>query len=368
MQTQDALIERILDRICPDIRALSAYHVADPGDAIKLDAMENPYQWDAELVEQWLEALRHAPLNRYPDPGAREVKEALRTSMQVPAAAEIIIGNGSDELIQILIQAMSQPGQTLLAPEPSFVMYSLLAKSIGMDYVGVPLRADDFALDMPAMLEAIATHQPALIFIANPNNPTGNAFTSKDLESILEQSNGVVVVDEAYTPFADETFMPRLEEYPNLLVMRTVSKLGLAGLRLGLLAGHPALLHELEKIRLPYNINVLTQLSAVFALQHADVFAEQTRQIRADRSKLAEELGRLAGVEVWPSQTNFLLFRVAGAPELFQGLRERGILIKNLHGSHPLLADCLRVTVGTPQENESFLKALSALLEERATR
>ncbi len=353
----------VREQIRLEIRQLSAYHVADPGDAIKLDAMENPYQWDSALTEEWLQYLSAASLNRYPDPAACEVQQELRTVMQIPSEMDVILGNGSDELIQMLIQAMNRPGQVLLAPEPSFVMYALLAKAVGMQYAGVPLREDDFSLYMPAILETVKKHQPALVFIANPNNPTGNAFAAEDLETILAHTAGAVVIDEAYTPFTDATFMPRLDEYPNLLVMRTVSKLGLAGLRLGLLAGSPAILKELEKIRLPYNINVLTQLSAVFALRHYTVFEEQTRRIRADRAVLFNQLEALEGVRVWPSETNFILLRVANAEAIFNGLRERGVLIKCLHGSHPFLDNCLRITVGTPQENKSFLDAFTSLLQ-----
>jgi len=310
----------VTDWIRPEIQQLSAYHVPDPGDAIKLDAMENPYRWDATLVEEWLNVLRTAALNRYPDPAARELKQQLRAVMQVPDTMDMILGNGSDELIQMLALTLNGQGRILLAPEPSFVMYRLIAQVVGMQYIGVPLQANDFGLDMFAMLEAIETHQPALVFLAYPNNPTGNAFDMIDIEAIIETTPGLVVIDEAYAPFANNTLMSRLGEYPNLLVMRTVSKLGLAGLRLGLLAGPHKWLEQIEKTRLPYNINVLTQLSAVFALQHYAVLDKQTDQIRAD-----------------------------------------SILIKNLHGSHSLLNNCLRVTVGTPEENRAFLQALTQI-------
>jgi histidinol-phosphate aminotransferase len=348
----------INDWIRPEIQQLSAYHVPDPSDAIKLDAMENPYRWDTTLVEEWLNVLRTAPLNRYPDPAAREVKQQLRGIMQVPDTMDIILGNGSDELIQMLALTLNGEGRILLAPEPSFVMYRLIAQIVGMQYIGVPLQADNFTLDMFAMLEAIETYQPALVFLAYPNNPTGNAFAALDIEAIIETSNGIVVIDEAYAPFADSTFMSRLGEYPNLLVMRTVSKLGLAGLRLGLLAGPHEWLEQIDKTRLPYNINVLSQLSAVFALQHYTVLEKQTQQIRADRTNLLERLNTQNGVQAWASQANFILFRVADAQAVFDELKNQGVLIKCLHGSHPLLDNCLRVTVGTPEENQAFLQAL----------
>ncbi len=342
--------------IRPEIQQLTAYHVPDPGDAIKLDAMENPYQWDQALIDQWLQVLRGTALNRYPDPAARELKLNLRTIMQVPENMDVILGNGSDELIQMLILSLNGKGRTVLAPEPSFVMYRIIAQVVGMQYIGVPLDANEFKLDLPAMLEAIQTHQPALIFLAYPNNPTGNAFASSDIEQILEISTGLVVIDEAYAPFAEQTFMSRLGEYPNLLVMRTVSKLGLAGLRLGLLAGPVEWLEQIDKTRLPYNINVLSQVTASFALQHYAVLEQQTQQIRKDREDLLKALNAIDSVQAWPSQANFILFRVAEAQSVFENLKQQGILIKCLHGSHPLLENCLRVTVGTTDENQIFLQ------------
>ncbi|MEN8219363.1 MAG: histidinol-phosphate transaminase [Pseudomonadota bacterium] len=348
--------------IRPEIQQLTAYHVPDPGDAIKLDAMENPYQWDSAVIEEWLNVLRSAALNRYPDSAARNLKQQLRAVMQIPDTMEVILGNGSDELIQMLILSLNGNGRTLLVPEPSFVMYRHLAQVAGMQYVGVPLQAADFSLDLSAMLKAIETYQPALIFLARPNNPTGNAFAISDIETIIESTEGVVVVDEAYAPFVETSFMPRLGEYSNLLVMRTVSKLGLAGLRLGYMAGSRAWLEQIKKVRQPYNINTLTQLSATFALQHYAMFEEQTQRIKADRADLLERLNALNGTQAWQSQANFILFRVADAPAVFDNLKKQGILIKCLHGSHPLLDNCLRVTVGAPEENQAFLQALTELV------
>ncbi|KHD08134.1 histidinol-phosphate aminotransferase [Candidatus Thiomargarita nelsonii] len=352
----------VTDWIRPEIQQLTAYHVPELTDAIKLDAMENPYHWDARLIEEWLNVLRTTPLNRYPDPAARVLKKQLRAVMQVPNTMDMILGNGSDEIIQMLALTLNGEGRILLAPEPSFVMYRLIAQFVGMQYIGIPLEKNDFKLDMLAMLETIKTYQPALIFLAYPNNPSGNAFATQDIEAIIETASGLVVIDEAYAPFADNTFMSRLGEYPNLLVMRTVSKLGLAGLRLGLLAGPQAWLKQIEKTRLPYNINVLTQMSAIFALQHYAVLEKQTLQIKADRAKLLERLNAIDGIQTWASQANFILFRVADAQTVFDNLKNKGVLIKCLHGSHPLLENCLRVTVGTPEENQAFLQELTHII------
>jgi histidinol-phosphate aminotransferase len=347
----------------PEIRALSAYHVPDPGDCIKLDAMENPYRWPDELVSAWLERLRSVSINRYPDPAARRLQTALRGAMQVPDGMAVLLGNGSDELIQMIVQTLAAPGRVILAPEPTFVMYRLIAQVVGLRFAGVPLT-DDFALDLDAMLEAIDLHQPAVVFLAYPNNPTGNLFDAAGVRRIIEAAPGLVVVDEAYAAFASDSFMAMLSEYANLLVLRTVSKMGLAGLRLGLLVGPQDWLGEIDKTRLPYNIGVLTQASAEFALEHQEVLDAQTAQIRADRATMFAALQALPDLTVYPSEANFILFRApAGrATELFDGLRSRGVLIKNLSAAGGALRDCLRVTVGAPAENDAFLRALRELL------
>jgi histidinol-phosphate aminotransferase len=358
MSKINALIEQWIPA---HIRKLSAYHVQDVGNAIKLDAMENPYTWDENLRTAWLQRLHEVTLARYPDADASAVKAGLRQVMQIPENMDILLGNGSDEIIQMLALCFNAAERVLLVPEPSFVMYRLIGQAVGMRYLGVPLR-EGFALDVPAMLQAIAEHNPALIFLASPNNPTGNAFALADILQIVEASRGVVVIDEAYIPFGAESFMPHLEKYPNVLLMRTVSKLGLAGLRLGLLVAAPAWIAEIEKTRLPYNINSLTQVSASFALENFSVLQTQITQICKDRELLSQALRALPNVQVWDSMANFILFRVSDAPKAFAGLKAANILIKNMHGAHPMLENCLRVTIGTPEENRLFLTALEASL------
>ncbi len=348
--------------IRPEIQALSAYHVPESGDWIKLDAMENPYRWPGSLQQEWLESVRSVEINRYPDPAARDLTRQLHRVMGVPENYEIVLGNGSDELIQMLLMTLSGSGRTVLAPEPTFVMYSMITEFVGMNFVGVPLDSD-FQLDLPAMLSSIEQHQPAVIFLAYPNNPTGNLFDRDAVQRIIEAAPGFVVLDEAYHLFAEESFMSELPRHENLLVMRTVSKMGLAGLRLGLLVGDPRWIGEINKVRLPYNINVLTQHAATFILRHAEVLEEQAVHLRRDRELLLEQLAETPGVvQVFPSRANFILFRVAAgrATPLFLQLQERGVLIKNLDPAGGALADCLRVTVSTPEENRQFLDALSA--------
>lgn len=360
----DPVADLVARLVRPEIRALSAYHVPDAAGLIKLDAMENPYGWPEDMKRAWLDVLRDVALNRYPPPDAPELKRALRSVLGVPTGMDILLGNGSDELIQIVALAVTGANRTVLAPVPTFVMYEMVATFTGMRFAGVTLK-DDFSLDLDAMLAAIEREKPALVYLAWPNNPTGNLFASADIEAILRVAPGVVVVDEAYNAFAQESFLSRLPEFPNLLVMRTLSKQGLAGLRLGMLMGDPCWIAEFDKIRLPYNINVLTQASATIALGHLAVLDEQAARIRAERERLYGAIQAIADVTVWPSRANFLLFRTARCPagDLHEALKRQGVLIKNLDPQGGALKGCLRVTVGMPHENDAFLDALGISLK-----
>ena len=362
-QPSDTPTQPLADRVARTLRkealAASAYHVADADGMVKLDAMENPYPLPKPLQDELGRLAAAAPLNRYPDPDATRLRNALRASFGVPAGMDLMLGNGSDELIQVLALACARPGAVMLGVEPSFAMYPIVARSCGLRFVGVPLRAD-FALDVEAVIAAIERDQPALVFIAYPNNPTGNLFDPQAVERVIDAAPGIVVIDEAYHPFAQSSFLPRLSEHPQLLVMRTLSKLGLAGLRLGVLVGAPAWIAQLNKLRLPYNVNVLTQLFAEHILKHDDVLRDQAAAIRAARTQLFERLRQMSGVQAYASDANFILFRVPAADAIFAALKRKGILVKRLAGSHPALHDCLRVTVGTSDENEAFLQALAS--------
>ena len=357
----DMIQKKVDALIRPEIRALKAYHVTNAAGLIKLDAMENPYSWPDNIRLAWLDALRQVTLNRYPDPDACRLRERLCAALGVPEEMELLLGNGSDELIQIILIAVSRPEAVVLAPTPTFVMYEMIATFTGMKFVGVPLT-EDFTLDMPLLIKAMATHKPTVIFLSYPNNPTANLFAREDILRVIEQAPGLVVVDEAYHAFAGESFMDQLGQHNNLLIMRTFSKQGLAGLRLGVLAGPRYWLAEFNKVRLPYNIGTLTQASAEFVLAHLVLLDEQAGIIRAEREKLLKSLGRLKSVQVWASQANFILFRILNgdADQAFEGLRSRGVLVKNMNAAGGLLRNCLRVTVGTPEENAFFLKALEA--------
>ncbi len=349
----------------PEVLALHAYHVPPASGMIKLDAMENPYLLPQGLRDEIAHAVAHAEINRYPDAGARGLKDRIAKVVNLPSGMDVLLGNGSDEIIQLLALAVAKPGAVLLSVEPSFVMYKMIATFIGMRYVGVPL-ADDFSLDLKATLDAIEREQPALVFLAYPNNPTGNMFNAGAITKIIEAAPGLVVVDEAYYAFARNSFIPHLSRCDNLLVMRTFSKLGMAGLRLGFLAGPAAWLSQLEKLRLPYNVGVLPQLVAAKLLEHHDVLLAQAESIKQERARLLAALNVIIGVRMYSSEANFILFRVANATQVFEGLKQRGVLIKNLNGGHPALVDCLRVTVGTPDENKRFVAALQDTINQLA--
>lgn len=359
-----SLIENI---IRPDVRALSAYHVPDSAGFVKLDAMENPYALPEQLRAELGRRLADVAMNRYPVPSYAELKKKICARLGVPAGFDVVLGNGSDELISIISVACAKPAAKVLAPTPGFVMYAMSAKFAGLEFVGVPLKPD-FSLDKNAMLAAIAQHKPAITYLAYPNNPTGNLFDVDDMVEIIRAvgDTGIVVVDEAYQPFAQRSFMPRLPEFGNMVVMRTVSKLGLAGIRLGYMSADAALLNEFDKVRPPYNVNVLTQAAAEFVLEHVDVLDIQAESLRTERAKLATALAALPGIEVFPSAANFLLVRVIdeknNVDSVFSALLDRKVLIKNVGKMHPLLENCLRVTVSTPEENQIFLDALQASL------
>jgi histidinol-phosphate aminotransferase len=350
MKPEDLVRREILD--------LKAYHVAPAEGMVKLDAMENPYPLPAALRRELAEVLAGVELHRYPDPAAPRLRALIRKKMGVPEGMEVLLGNGSDDLIQIVSLALARPGAAVMYPAPTFVMYAMNAVFFGLRAVPFPLR-DDFSFDADAFIARMQAEKPALVFLAYPNNPTGVLYEESDIERVIRACTGVVVVDEAYHAFAGKTFMTRLAEFPNLLVMRTVSKLGLAGIRLGYLAGRPEWIAQLDKVRQVYNVNVLTQAAATFMLERLEVLQAQAAKIRADREALKAELEKLKGVKVFPSAANFFLVRVPDAERTYEALRRQGVLVRNLH---PGLRNCLRVTVGTPEENRILLTALREAL------
>lgn len=355
-------LAQALAQIRPDVRAAHAYVVQSSAGAVKLDAMENPYRLSPELQRALGERLGALALNRYPAERTAELACALARHAGVGDDVGVTLGNGSDELIGLLTIAIARPGASVLAPLPGFVMYEALARQQRLEFIGVPLRADDFQLDEAAMLAAIDRHQPALVYLAYPNNPTGTLWDAAVIERIAQAAPGLVVMDEAYQPFASADSLALMARQPNVLVMRTMSKFGLAGVRIGYLLGAHELVDQIEKLRPPYNISVLNAEAALFALEHADVYAAQAAELRQQRERLFTALQALPGVSPWPSEGNMILARVQDAAATFAALKARGVLIKNVSALHPLLANCLRFTVGTPDENTLLLAELTSCL------
>ncbi len=353
------LADRIQRNIRSDIQGAAGYAIQPSAGLVKLDAMENPFALPAALQHALGERLARVAINRYPQ-GKPALAQRLAVQFQVPAGCRVIVGNGSDELIDILSLACAKPGASILAPVPAFVMYEMSAKFRGMRFIGVPLTAN-FELDEAAMLSAVARDKPTLTYIAYPNNPTANLFNEAIVERVVQavgEQGGLVVFDEAYQPFSSRTWMPKLAQHDHVLVLRTLSKFGLAGVRLGYLTGHKALIDEVDKCSPPYNVSALNIEATQFALDHIGEFERQANVLRSERTRLLLELAALKHVTVFPSEANMILVRVPDSKAAFEGMKQRGVLVKHIAGLHPLLANCLRLTVGAPDENTAMIRAL----------
>ena len=353
-----------ITRIRPDIQAMQAYTIQPAAGMVKLDAMENPFRLPAALQAHLGQRLGALAVNRYPDGRVNDLRRALADYAQMPDGFDIMLGNGSDELISLLALACDAPGASIVSPLPGFVMYAMSAQLQGLQFVGVPLTAD-FELDETAMLAAIAQHKPAITYLAYPNNPTANLWDDAAIENIINavgQQGGLIVMDEAYQPFASKSYINRIAQHSHVLLMRTLSKFGLAGVRLGYMMGPKALIAEIDKVRPPYNISVLNCECALFALENKDVFKAQALDLIAQRAIVFESLTNMAGVKVWKSDANMILIRVADSPQTFDRMKAHGVLVKNVSKMHVLLANCLRLTVGTADENVLMLAALEKSL------
>ncbi len=371
------LLQRLIqNRIRQDIVSMHGYAIQDSRGMVKLDAMENPHALSPELQAELGARLGALPLNRYPNARVDDLRHALAAYARMPEGYDVMLGNGSDELISLLSMAVDLPAAqnpsrrppVILAPEPGFVMYGMSAQFQGLTYVGVPLTAD-FQLDEAAMLAAIRLHQPALVYLAYPNNPTASLWNDETIVRIIAlqgEQGGLVVMDEAYQPFSSRSWITPMTQQPerhtHVLLMRTLSKFGLAGVRIGYLLGEKALIDEINKLRPPYNISILNCECALFALEHADVYRAQAQDLIAQRALLLQALAKLPGVTTWPSDANIALIRVPNAAKTFEGMKAHGVLIKNVSKMHPLLAQCLRLTVGTAEQNRQMLAALEKSL------
>lgn len=357
-----------LQHIRQDIQSMHAYAIQDSTGMVKLDAMENPFALPPALQKSLGERLGAVAINRYPGARVEELKQVLARHVDLPPGYTLMLGNGSDELISLLAMACDVPGASILAPLPGFVMYAMSAQLQGLAFHGVDLTAD-FELDEAAMLAAMHARRPTITYLAYPNNPTANLWDAGVIRRLIAAAasfGGLVVMDEAYQPFSSRSWLDEIRADPaanaNVLLMRTLSKFGLAGVRLGYMVGPQALVQEVDKLRPPYNVSVLNAECALFALEHADVFADQAATIRTERERLITTLAGMPGVQPFPSEANMVLVRVPDAQRAFEGLKARGVLVKNVSKMHPLLAQCLRLTVGTPDENTQMIAALQSSL------
>jgi histidinol-phosphate aminotransferase len=357
MSTKSSKIKDISTLIRPQVRKLAAYHVDETSVRIKLDAMENPFPLPDAVRREIAAVVRNTRINLYPDPSAKKLKKAI-ASMWGMKPEQMILGNGSDELIQAIILAFGGP---VLVPAPTFAMYEITSRALAQNVVAVPLGSD-FDLDADLMLKKAKERKVKTIFLACPNNPTGNRFSDKGIRKVLEHTDAAVVIDEAYYSFSGKTWLPLLKKYPNMIILRTLSKIGFAGLRIGVLTASQNVIDELNKIRLPYNINSLSQEVAITALGHQDVIERQISLLISERERLYNALSKLPGVTAYPSETNFIMIRTAADASVIHGkLKKACILIKNLNKPGPL-KNCLRVTIGTPEENKEFLRRLKSIL------
>ena len=375
-----ALIAR---RIRQDVQSMHAYAIQDSVGMVKLDAMENPHRLPPELQAELGARLGALALNRYPTGRVNDLRRALAAHADMPAGFDIMLGNGSDELISLLAMACDVPvpagshRPAVLAPVPGFVMYAMSAALQGLDFIGVALTPN-FELDVPAMVHRIADQKPAIVYLAYPNNPTANLWDAGGMAQVISAARAagsIGAIDEAYQPFSSRTSLDVIRAHPaehsHVLLMRTMSKFGLAGVRIGYMMGPAALVAQVDKVRPPYNISVLNYECALFALAHQDVFAAQAADIRAQRARLLATLGATPGLTVFESDANMILVRINDrgdgdtsdrAQKVFDGMKSRGVLVKSVSKMHPLLAHCLRLTVGTENENSQMIVALQESL------
>lgn len=330
----------------PNIRRLKAYQAEEIPCGVKLDANESPYGF---------KVLKTVSTNKYPDPEAKALRKLIARGIKV-SADNILHGNGSDELIYYIITTFGGP---VLYPDPTFSMYGIISQGLGEKTIEIPLDKE-FDLDLEKILAAIKKRKPRLIFLSSPNNPTGNSFSSDRMLKIIRQSPGIVVVDEAYQPYSDKkSFLPLLKKHRNLIVLKTLSKVGLAGLRVGFMIAGRDIVNEVNKVRLPFNLNSLSQKVAIDALQNRKQMRSFISSVKTERKRLFKELKKMEGAEPYPTDANFILFRVDNAGNIYKALIKKGVLIRNMNS---VFKGCLRVTVGTFKENTIFLKALKQLL------
>jgi len=344
--------------VSPNIRNLRAYSAKEIPCRVKLDANESPYGF--EINDKILKSIK---TNRYPDPEAKTLKKIISKNLRLNPE-NILFGNGSDELIYYLITVFGGP---VLYPVPTFSMYGIISQALGEKRIEVPLD-DEFDLDTDRILSLIKKEKPGIIFLSSPNNPTGNCFSADRILKIVEFTSSLVtghlslvVVDESYQPFSSEKgFLPLLSDYKNLVILRTLSKIGFAGLRVGFMIADREIINEVNKVRLPFNLNSISQSVASALIKDSNIIKLHIGLITSERERLLNELWKIKGIKPYPSEANFILFKVKNSDKIYYRLLRKGVLVRNMKGA---LNGCLRVTVGTKKENNIFIKALKEVMK-----
>lgn len=342
----------------PTLRTLKAYESKSIPNCVRMEANENPFPWPEGMKDELFQG--DFQLNRYPDGQASLLKQALAQYTGIEQSG-ILTGNGSDELIQLILSSFGGEGKAVIFHPPTFSMYQAAAKVTGTGYIEVPLL-QGVTLDVEGILRAAQQPESSVIILCNPNNPTGSLFPREDLLKIVRESGKVVVIDEAYGEFAGESLADQIANYPNLLVMKTFSKaFALAGLRLGYLLGQPETIELLNRARSPFNVNAFTQRAGVLALKYVEDFRQQTRIIQQEIQKLYQGIKEISGVTVWSTRANFVLFQPVQTNQVYEALIQKGFLVRNM-GNLPIIGDALRASVSLPEDNERFLNVLRELL------
>ena len=350
------MIENLLRE---EIKGFKNYEVQNIHNRYKMDANETPFELPEEVIENIQEIVKYSQVNLYPDPNAEKLKEELAQYLKV-VPANIFVGNGSDEIIHLIMLAFVNKGDVVVYPHPSFTMYSVYSKIAGAVEIPVKLE-EDYTYDVGSFTEVIEKYKPKLVFLCNPNNPTGSVIERENIIKIIQKTHGIVVVDEAYFEFYGNTIVDAINKFENLIVLRTLSKaFGLAGLRVGYAVADENILKYLNLVKSPYNINSLSQVIALKVLR-TDVLKERINYILEERERLIKELGKIPGVKVYPSKTNFILVKFKDADYVYKGLLERGILLRDFSKVEGL-EGALRITVSSREANDYLINGLKELL------
>lgn len=341
----------------PGVRQLVPYETKHMPECIKLDANENPFPWPAGMREALFS--EKLAFNRYPDGMGQDLKTRI-AKYTATSPEGILIGNGSDELIQLILLTFGGLGKSLIIHPPTFGMYQISARLTDTAVVQVPLL-NGLDLDTEQMLKEAQAPEAHIIIVCNPNNPTGSLFPREEILRLVRESGKIVVVDEAYAEFSGETLIPELENYPNLVIMRTFSKaFGMAGLRLGYLLGQPKIISLIDKVRPPFNVNLFSQKAGILALDYLNEYQGQIQQIKVETQKLQDALTLVPNVTVYPTRTNFILLKPDNPDQWASELLKRGFLVRNM-GMLPSFGKCLRISAGLPEENERFIRAVGEI-------